>query len=64
MSNKDLHKERADLLTILEHYESGGVTRFDDDNGAATSEMNEQRIALVKRRIADLDEKIARASDA
>ena len=64
MSRKDLHKERADLLTILKHYESGGVTHFDDDNGAPTSEMNEQRIALVKRRIADLDEKIARDSNA
>jgi hypothetical protein len=64
MSKKNLHKERADLLTILKHYESGGVTHFGDDNGAPTSEMNKERIALVKRRIADLDEKIARAGNA
>lgn len=57
---KNLEKERADLQTILKHYESGGITHDGDDNGVPTREMTEQRMVSLKNRIAGLDAKIAR----
>ena len=53
-------REREALLAKLRDYEFGAVMNVGhDDNGTPTSEMIKQRIAGIKRRIAELDAKLA-----
>lgn len=60
MSADQWRRDRDTLLGVLRDYEFGKIMNFgEDDNGAPTREMIEQRIASVNRRIADLDTKLA-----
>lgn len=64
MAQSGFEQEREDLQAVLYEYERG-AQQFDvDAKGNLERETTAERIASVKRRIAFLDDKIARSRNA
>ena len=57
---RSIHDERAKLTAILDDYETGGTGQCDDERGEWNPETTAERIESVRRRIADIDRKLAR----
>lgn len=61
--DKGLEQERFELQAVLDNYLDGFRHYVEGPAGRLNKDMTEERIASLKRRIADLDEKIARADE-
>jgi hypothetical protein len=59
VTNENWREERERLVALLQGYESGEITQFDeDDAGLLRRETTAERIANVKKRIAALDARL------
>jgi len=56
----DAHDKRLELQVLLEKYESGKLSHYDENgNGELKLDVTSERISSLKVRIAELDRKIA-----
>ncbi len=59
MTSENWTEERERLLGLLRDYEAGKITRLDEiDDGAVKRPTTEERLAIIRQRLAALDARL------
>ena len=58
VSAENWHEERDRLLQLLERIESGQITHIDDDDLLQLQAPNTENVAILKERLAKLNDRL------